>query len=134
VLTGPNVILTLKIAVLAVTAILIASLVALARGNQRLHGRLNVVFFTLTVAAVLGLELLVRVVQPDVFDYFDDATRQALTVHLWFSLPATLLLPLMLWSGLSHRGTLHLILASVFAVLWIGTVVTGVFFLPHAAP
>ena len=51
-LTGPNVILTLKVAVAAVTVLLLASLVALARGQYRLHGRINLVFFTLTLAAV----------------------------------------------------------------------------------
>ncbi len=40
-LSGPNVILTLKIAVAAVTVIFVAALVAIALGKQRLHGRLN---------------------------------------------------------------------------------------------
>ena len=61
-LTGPNVILTLKIAVAAVTVILAASLICLLRGRYRLHGRLNIVFFILTVAAAesaIGLAILV---------------------------------------------------------------------------
>ena len=49
---GPLVILALKIAVAAVTALLVLSLVVLWRGNQRLHGRLNLVFFVLTLTAV----------------------------------------------------------------------------------
>ena len=90
-LTGPNVILTLKIAVAAVTVLLIASLIAVLRGNYRLHGRLNLIFFTLTLMAVLGLELVVRVLAPDVFAYFngDDQLRRALNLHLWFSVPST---------------------------------------------
>ena len=68
-LTGPNVILTLKVAVAAVTVLLLASLVALARGQYRLHGRINLVFFTLTLAAVLGLELVIHVISPKAFDY-----------------------------------------------------------------
>ena len=39
-LTGPIIILTLKVLVTAVTILLLASLAALARGQPRLHGRL----------------------------------------------------------------------------------------------
>ena len=130
-LTGPTVILTLKVAVATVTAFLLASLVALARGNYRLHGRINLAFFVLTLGAVLGLELVVRVIDPQVFDYFDDATRKALHVHLWFSVPAALLLPVLYATGRGHRRPVHVALALTFAVLWAGTFVTGIFFLPH---
>jgi hypothetical protein len=138
---GPYVILTLKVAVAAVTVLLLGSLLALARGNRRLHGRINVVFFTLTLVAVLGLEVVSRLLYPlltgddkDLFAYFDDATRQALRTHLCFSVPAALLLPLMLYSGLQRRRALHVTVAVVFGLLWIGTFVTGVFFLPHNFP
>jgi hypothetical protein len=133
VLTGPNVILTLKAAVAAVTVILLTSLVALARGRYRLHGRLNVVFFTLTLAAVLGLELLVRVISPGVFEYIhgNPELSRALNVHLCFSVPSALLMPAMLYTGLARRRGVHLALAAAFAVLWTGTFVTGIFFLPH---
>jgi uncharacterized membrane protein YozB (DUF420 family) len=130
-LTGPLVILILKVAVITVTAILLAALAALVRGNYRLHGRLNVAFAVLTIGAVLGLELLVRFVDPNLFDYFDPDTKQSLFVHVCFSVPAATLLPLMLYTGLTHRRTVHLVLAFLFSVFWIGTVVTGVFFLPH---
>lgn len=132
-LTGPNVILLLKIAVGAVTLILIASLIALARGNRRLHGRLNTVFFVLTVVALLGLEVVVRMLDPDIFNYFeeDPALRQSLKVHLCFSLPAAGIMPFMLLTGYKHKRKPHLILAAVFSALWIGTFVTGIFFLPH---
>ena len=130
-LTGPNVILTLKVAVAAVTVLLLASLVAIATGRRRLHGRINFFFFILTLAAVLGLELLIRFVKPDVFDYFDDATRRALRLHLWFAVPAAVLLPVMYFTGRTGRGRLHFALALVFVILWAGTFVTGVFFLPH---
>jgi uncharacterized membrane protein YozB (DUF420 family) len=133
VLTGPNVILSLKVAVVAVTVLLLASLVAVARGNYRLHGRLNLTFSVLTLTALLGLEFLVRVLDPRLFDYFDEETRRALALHLCFSLPATALLPLMLYTGLTHRRRIHLVLAAVFGVLWTGTFVTGIFFLPHTA-
>jgi hypothetical protein len=129
VLTGPQVILTLKIAVLLATSVLLASLVALSRGRYWLHGRINLVFFALCVAAVGGLELTVRIVNPQLFDYFDDATRQGLATHLTFSVPATALLPLMVFTGLTHRRTVHLALAAVFSVLWCGTVVTGIVYL-----
>ena len=131
-LTGPNVILTLKFAVTAVTLLLIASLVAVLRGNYRLHGRLNLAFFTLTLMAVLGLELVVRVIAPDVFAYInaDDVLRQELNRHLWFSVPSTFVMPAMLYTGLKGYVRAHLSLAVCFAVLWTGTFITGIFFLP----
>jgi hypothetical protein len=133
-LTGPTVILALKIAVAAVTVLLLASLVALARGRYRLHGRINLAFLVLTLTAVLGLELLVRVIDPGLFGYFDADTRQVLRTHLAFAVPAALLLPVMYLTGRSHRGVLHVSLSVVFAVLWTGTFVTGIFFLPHTGP
>jgi hypothetical protein len=130
--TGPFVILTLKVAVIAVTVLLLASLVALICRRYRLHGRINLVFLILTLTAVLGLELLVRVVNPDVFNYLDEPARKALRIHLMFSVPAALLLPVMYFTGRLRRRSLHVMLALVFGVLWTGTFVTGVFFLPHA--
>ena len=129
--TGPQIILALKVAVIAVTVLLLASLVALARGHYRLHGRINTAFFILTVAALLSLEMSVRVLQPNVFEYFDEPTRQALNLHLCFSLPAAGVMAAMLWTGWTRRRDWHLFLAGVFTVLWTGTVITGVFFLPH---
>jgi uncharacterized membrane protein YozB (DUF420 family) len=134
-LTPPDIILTLKVAVVAVTLLLLTSLAALARGNYRLHGRINVVFFTLSLAAVLGLELASRVLLPESFDAYvrdQPGMRQALTTHLWFSVPATFLMPAMLYTGLRRNRRVHLALASVFGVLWIGTFITGIFFLPHS--
>jgi uncharacterized membrane protein YozB (DUF420 family) len=132
VLNGPNVILTLKIAVAAVTVLLIASLIAVLRGNYRLHGRLNLIFFTLTLMAVLGLELVVHVLAPDVFAYIkgDDQLRRMLNLHLWFSVPSTFVMPAMLYTGLKGHVRTHLSLAVCFAVLWTGTFITGIFFLP----
>ena len=132
-LTGPIVILGLKIAVSAVTVLLIASLIALVAGNIRLHGRINLVFFVLTLIALLGFELIISVIKPEVFDYIkrDEALHRALRIHLCFSVPSALLMPVMLFTGLKHHRSVHLVLAGIFATLWIGTVVTGVFFLPH---
>jgi hypothetical protein len=134
VLNGWNVILILKIAVGAVTCLLLLSLTALAAGKYRLHGRINMVFFGLTLTALLGLEVLLRGVDPQLFDYFDDDTHRALAIHLGFSMPAALLLPMMLYTGLTHRRTIHLVLACLFSVFWIGTFITGIFFLPHTPP
>ena len=130
-LTGPNVILALQVAVAAVTVLLAASLVALARGRVRLHGRINLVFFILTLAAVLGLEVVIRFIEPTVFDYIRDHPELArnLRVHLCFSVPSLLLMPVMLYTGLTHRRTAHLILAAVFGVAWLGTFITGIFYL-----
>ena len=49
-------------------------------------------------------------------------------------MPAALLLPLMLYTGLRHRRKLHMAFAVVFAVLWTGTFISGIFFLPHRIP
>jgi hypothetical protein len=131
VLTGPNVILALKAAVLAVTVLLLFSLAALARGNYRLHGRINMVFFLLTVGALIGLEIIARWTDPTLFSYFEDDPdlKRALSIHLCFSLPAAAVMPIMLYTGFTHRRNLHLTLAAVFGVLWTGTFVTGIFFL-----
>ena len=131
-LTGPNVILALKIAVALVTVILLASLVALQRGNYRLHGRLNLAFFILTLAVLLGFEVVIRVLRPEVFDYIknNEELNQALRIHLCFSVPALLLMPAMLYTGLTRLRKLHLTLAALFAIAWLGTFITGIFYLP----
>ncbi len=129
---GSYVILTLKVAVVTVTVLLVASVVAIARGNRRLHGRLNVIFFTLTLITLLGFEVLIQLIRPDVFDYFkqhEDLLR-LLRIHLCFSIPSAIVMPAMLYTGLTHRRKLHLTLAVLFAILWTGTFVTGVFFMP----
>lgn len=132
-LQAGTVILILKIAVVAVTVLLAASLTALWRGNYRLHGRINIVFFVLTLAALLGLEVIVRVLEPAIFDehFKEPAAKTALWVHLWFSMPSAALLLAMLPSGLRHYRKLHIGLGLVFLGFWMGTLVTGVFFLPH---
>jgi uncharacterized membrane protein YozB (DUF420 family) len=133
VLAAETVILALKVAVSAVTLLLLSSLVALWRGNYRLHGRINLVFFVLTLAALLGLEVVARFVEPEIFN--SHFTRHnawlALYVHLAFSIPAALLMPVMLYTGLKGLRSVHLSLAVVFIVLWTGTVITGIVFLPH---
>ena len=125
-----NVIPVLKIAVGAVTLLLIASLIVLARGNKRLHGHINVVFFVMTITAVLSLELIIRFVNPEFTAGFSADEKQALLVHLSFSIPSALMLPLMLYTGKTHSRW-HVPLAVLFTPLWIGTFVTGIFFLPH---
>ena len=120
---GPQIILTLKVLVVAVTLLLLASLVALVLKRPRLHGHINTVFFVLTMATVAGFELLLQWV--DVSSAFDPAARQALRTHLWFSVPSALLLPAMIITGKMRRKQLHLALAAVFLLLWTGTVITG---------
>jgi len=128
-MVGTDIILTLKVLVSGVTVLLVASLAALAAGRPRLHGRINTVFFILTMGTVAGFETLIHFV--DVKSSFDSATRQALTVHLCFSVPSAILLPAMFLTGIQRRKKLHRGLAVLFLALWIGTVVTGVFYLPH---
>jgi hypothetical protein len=125
------VILALKIAVGAVTVLLAASLVALAAGKPRWHGRLNTVFFGLTLTTVLAFEAVIRFIQPDLTAGFSAEQREALTIHLGFSVPAALMLPAMLYTGKRQYKTAHAVLAVLFLILWSGTLVTGLFFLPH---
>ena len=135
-LTGPIVILILKIAVGSVTVLLLASQVALLKGNIRLHGRINLAFFVLTLIALLGFELIIRVINPEVFDYIsrNSELSRALNIHLCFAIPSAVLMPVMLYTGLKRHRRTHLTLALIFGVLWAGTFVTGVFFLPHEVP
>ena len=58
--TGPQILLILKVLVAAVTVLFAASLVALARKNFKLHGRINTAFFVLTMLTVIVFELLIR--------------------------------------------------------------------------
>jgi uncharacterized membrane protein YozB (DUF420 family) len=128
-----TIILILKIAVIAVTGLLAASLTALWRGNYRLHGRINIAFFSLTLAALLGLELIANVVSPGLFqEHFERVNAQsALQTHLSFSIPSAALLLVMLPTGLLHYRRVHIGLGLTFLCFWIGTFITGVFFLPH---
>ena len=57
--------------------------------------------------------------------------RRSLNIHLCFAVPSALLMPVMLYTGLTRKRTAHILLAYVFGVLWTGTFLTGVFFLPH---
>lgn len=131
-----TIILILKIAVVLVTLLLICSMIALARGRYGLHGRLNVWVVILTLAALLGLELIARILYPDLFStHFEKHQAQgALWIHLGFSLPSAVLLPVMLYLGWRHKRSLHIGLGILFLVLWTGTFITGVFFLPHTEP
>ena len=128
--TGPNVILALKILVTLVTVIFAAAVVAIALGRKTLHGWLNTAFFVLTMATVLGFEARLRF-GPGIAASFPPEVAHALRVHLAFAVPSLVLLPVMYWSGLTGRRRLHVPLAALFTPLWIGTFVTGVFFLPH---
>ena len=138
---GPFLILALKAAVTGATLVWLLSLAALWYGKPRLHGRINMAFFVLALCAILGLEMVARVVYPlireeprDLFFYFDETTRNALRIHLCFAVPAALCLVGMLTTGLRGMPAVHVRLGVLFAVLWTGTVVTGLFFLPHTQP
>ena len=114
----------------AVTVLFSASIVAIATGHRRLHGRINVAFFVLTMTTVLGFELLLRI-GTDVSASFSPEAKAALKVHLVFAVPAALLLPLMLWTGATRRRRLHVPLAAAFTLIWAATVYTGLFTLPN---
>lgn len=127
------IILILKIAVIAVTVLLAASLTALVRGNIKLHGRINYAFFGLTLVALIGLEVIVRMIQPELMtEYLESrGATGMLRTHLMFSMPAALLLFFMLFTGLRRYRLAHICLGIVFLILWTGTFITGVFYLPH---
>jgi hypothetical protein len=125
------IILILKIAVAAVTVLWLASMAALAMGRTKLHGRINIAFFVLTLAALVGLELVARVLMPEIFDDYVKENGEVLRLHLAFSLPSAALLFVMLFTGLGHRRYLHIGAGILFAVLWAGTFYTGIFMLPH---
>lgn len=127
------IILLLKIAVATVTVLWLASMVALVKGRVRLHGRINIAFFALTLTALIGLEVIARLINPELFEQFLESRNALgmLRLHLSFSLPSAALLFVMLFTGLKHHRTLHIAAGILFAVLWTGTFVTGIFFLPH---
>ena len=129
-LSGPQILLLLKVLVTTVTVIFAAALWAIATGRKKLHGRLNTLFFALTMTTVVGFELLIRF-GTDMSSAFTDAERQALRVHLCFAIPSAVLLPAMLLSGAKRWKKLHLVCGTLFTLLWIGTFITGVFFIPH---
>jgi hypothetical protein len=133
-LQAETVIVTLKIAVIAVTLLLMASMTALALGKGRLHGRINIVFFALVIIALIGFEATIHVVSPGmVQDYLSrQGALQNLYIHLGFSVPSALVLPAMLFTGLTRRIGAHKPMGVVFLLLWSGTFITGVFFLPHS--
>jgi len=130
VFTGPNVVIALKLAVSLVTALLLVSIFAIATGQKKLHGRINTVVFFLTLTTLIGFEVILRVINPDLTASFTEPQRQALYIHLGFSIPSALLLPVMMYTGITHRRRIHIPCAIVFGVLWIGTFVTGLM-LPH---
>ena len=130
-LSGPDIILTLKVLVTAVTVLFAAAVWAIATGRKKLHGRINTAFFALTLTTVVGFEVLLRL-QGNVTEHFTPAEKQALLVHLCFAGPSAVLLLVMMGSALLKWKRFHLACGLLFAALWAGTFVTGVFFLPHA--
>lgn len=133
-LTGPVVILGLKVAVSLVTVILLFAGWAAWKKKYQLHGRINMLFFGLTVTALILFEVIIRLIKPDIYEYLkaDPVLFPRLKIHLAFAIPSALLMPLMMWTGLRKR-TWHRKINWLFAVLWTLTFLTGVFFLPHVA-
>lgn len=129
---GPALIIGLKVAVAVASVLLLASLVALRAGKVRLHGQINLVFFVAVVVTLLGFEVVLRMVQPGIYDWIkqDPELSGRLRIHLFFSVPSALLMPVMLYTGYRKRP-LHKVLAVVFGILWTGTAITGIFGLPH---
>lgn len=125
------VILTLKVLVGAVTVLLLCSVLALRLGRPKLHGLINRVFFVLTMVTVIGFEVIIRFVNPEITNGFSPEGHRMLRIHLCFSIPATVLLPAMLYTGVRHMKKVHVPLAVVFSLLWAGTAITGIGFLPH---
>ena len=131
-LTGPQVILCLKVAVGLVSILLLISGIALAQRRYRLHGWLNTWVAALTLLTVLGFELLLRVVGIKVTEGWDDYTKTALKIHLCFVIPLVPILLFMLVTGWRGQRKMHLGVSVIFLILWIGMFITGMFFLPHS--
>ncbi|HMP16349.1 MAG TPA: hypothetical protein PKD72_04950 [Gemmatales bacterium] len=129
--TGPQVILGLKVAVALVTALLVASAVALALKKPKLHGILNTVLTVLTLTAVVIFEVIIRLLGVDVKEHMNEDARFALNIHLCFVIPLTPILLWMLITGWKRRIKMHLAMALLFTILWGGMFVTGMFYLPH---
>ena len=129
-MNGPTIILTLKVLVSIVSVLYALALIALIRGQTRLHGRLNTAFFVLTLVTVVAFEVLLRL-GTDLTSTFSPEAQQALWVHLRFSIPATICLPFMFVSGWFRWRRLHVPLGVLFTLLWLGTLITGLL-LPRA--
>lgn len=132
-LTPTLVILSLKYAVGAVSVLLCFSLIALANGKVQLHGKINVVFFVLTLAALILFEIVVRMIDPLLFSglWKNAELAKSLKIHLCFAVPSAALMGIMLFTGLRKFRVLHRRVAVVFLVCWIGTFYTGIFWLPN---
>lgn len=132
-LTPTLVILSLKYAVGAVTLLLCISLVALANGKVRLHGKINLMFFILTLVALFLFEIVVRMIDPVLFSglWKNVELAKSLKIHLCFAVPSALLMGIMLFTGLRRLKTWHRGVSVVFLVCWFGTFYTGIFWLPN---
>jgi uncharacterized membrane protein YozB (DUF420 family) len=132
-LTPTLVILSLKYAVGAVTVLLVFSLIALAKGKIKLHGKINLAFFILTVAALFLFEIVVRMIDPSLFSglWKNAELAKSLKIHLCFAVPSAFLMGIMLFTGLKKLKVWHRRVAVVFLVCWIGTFYTGIFWLPN---
>ena len=132
-LTPTLVILSLKYAVGAVTVLLVFSLIALAKGKIKLHGKINLVFFILTVVALFLFEIVVRMIDPMLFSglWKNAELAKSLKIHLCFAVPSAFLMGIMLFTGLRKFRVLHRRVAIVFLICWIGTFYTGIFWLPN---
>jgi uncharacterized membrane protein YozB (DUF420 family) len=132
-LTPTLVILSLKYAVGAVTVLLVFSLIALAKGKIKLHGKINLAFFILTVAALFLFEIVVRMIDPMLFSglWKNAELAKSLKIHLCFAVPSAFLMGIMLFTGLKKLKVWHRRIAVVFLVCWIGTFYTGIFWLPN---
>lgn len=83
-LTPEIVILALKIAVVGATLVLCCSLTALAMGRYRLHGRINLLFFILVLAALLGFELTAHIAYPGMLqDYLRERVLSMCCTFIW---------------------------------------------------
>jgi len=133
VFTPSLVIIALKVAVTLVTVLLVAAVTAIATGRKKLHGRINTVVFILTMATLIGFEVIIRGIKPSLTASFTEEQRQSLYVHLYFAIPSAILMPIMFWSGATHRRRIHIPLAAVFTIVWLGTFITGLM-LPHDLP
>ena len=80
---------------------------------------------------MLGLEVIIRFIDPTLTDGFSPEAREALRIHLFFAVPSALCIPAMWLLGWYGRKRMHLGLSVIFSLAWVGTIITGLIFLPH---
>lgn len=126
-----TVLICLKVAVSAVTLLLIVSVICLLLKKFRLHGIINTIVAILTLLTLIIFEGILHFSNPPLTSSFTPDELRMLKIHLYFAVPLVPMLFFMLWTGRRRQRTRHLSLAVLFVILWVGMFITGIFGLPN---